>query len=243
MESNNQKTLEINLIQIFSVLWHKAWILILAAVLCGSVGVGYAKLQTPIYRSRVSIMVNNTYAVETGVISSGEISVAVHLAQTYIVLVKSDTILNDVLEATGLNYTTAQLKSMVSANVVNDTEIFEIYVSGTDPNQTRLIANAFLEVMPDRVHEIAEGSSLKTVDRAILPGSQTSPNVPRTTFLFALIGIFISAAIIMLLEVFSDKITDEDYLIQTYDLPILASIPSIGDSHKSSRYKYGYYKK
>lgn len=245
MESNNQKTLEINFAQLFSVLRRRVWIIVLAAVLCGSMGFGYAKLQTPLYRSRVSIMVNNTYAVDTGVISSGEIAVAVHLAQTYIVLVKSDTILNDVINAAGLDYTTKQLSGMVSADVMNDTEIFEIYVTGADPNETRVIANAFLEIMPGRVQEIVEGSSLKTVDSAVLPGTQIYPNVPRTAFLFALVGILICVAIIMLIEVFSDKITDEEYLIQTYDFPVLASIPGFGDTHKSSSYKYykhGYYR-
>ncbi len=242
MENNQQfqqVVNEIDFVALAKKLWSRLWLIVMAVIVGAVAGFTCGKLSTPTYRSRASIMVNNTSSTDaSGGISTGQIAVAMHLAQTYIILAESDTVLADVIHTGGFSYTVSQLRSKVSAEAIEETEIFEIYVTDTDPLQSQAIANVLVDVLPQRVQEIAKGSSLEVVDRAQL-GSRVSPGATRFALVGALLGALLSMAMIVLLELFNNTISDEEYLIQTYKLPVLASVPSF-DEGKSNRH-YGYY--
>ena len=67
--------------------------------------------------------------------------------------------------------------------------------------------------------------SVKTVEEANLPDSPSSPSVMRNTLIVAILGILISAGIIILVFMLDDTVkTPED--VETYlGLNVLASIP------------------
>lgn len=50
---------------------------------------------------------------------------------------------------------------MVQAEAVNSTEVFSIDVTSPDPQEAELIANAIADILPDRIADIVEGSSVK----------------------------------------------------------------------------------
>ena len=243
MDNNQQFQQIVNGISLADLarkLWSRLWLIIMAVIIGAGAGFACGKLTTPTYRSRVSIMVNNaSIADTTGSISSGEIAAAMHLAKTYIILAESDTILADVIQTGGFSYTVSELRSKISAQAIDETEIFEVYVTDTDPEESQQIANAFLDVLPQRVQTIVKGSTLEVVDRAQL-GVKAGSNITRFTLVGAFLGVLLSVGLIVLLELFNTTISDEEYLIQTYRLPVLASVPSF-ESGKSSR-RYGYYK-
>ena len=53
-----------------------------------------------------------------------------------------------------------------------------------------------------------------------------------------LLGLVLSCGAIILMELFDELIHDEDYLIETYHLPILAVVPDLQSTEKSSNYYY-----
>ena len=53
-----------------------------------------------------------------------------------------------------------------------------------------------------------------------------------------LLGMILCSAIVLLRDYFDDVIHDEDYLLETYDAPMLATIP---DLLAKTPKKYGYY--
>lgn len=72
----------------------------------------------------------------------------------------------------------------------------------------------------------------------MVPDQSISPNVTKYTAVGMLVGIFISCAIIVILSLIDTTISDEEYLIQNYDIPILAVIPELFSDKGSN---YGYY--
>ena len=54
------------------------------------------------------------------------------------------------------------------------------------------------------------------------------------------VGVFIAATIIVVLTLLDTKIHDEEYLLQTYNLPVLAVVPNLYRVNESSSY-YGTY--
>lgn len=240
----DQDVIEIDLLAIARAIWRKIW-LVIAMVIIGTVIMfSYAKfLIVPLYESRAMMYVNNS-SLSLGntsfSISSGELSAAQSLVETYIVILKSRLTLNAVIEKADLPYTYEELKNMITASAVNATEVFEIVVTDKDPVEAELIANTIAEILPQKIAGIVEGSSVKIVDYAVVPAYPVSPSVTKYTAIGFLMGGAISVGIIVVMELFNKSIRDEDYLLQTYDLPILAVVPVMGQTEKGYHSYQGY---
>ena len=239
----NDELYTIDLLRLAKELWRKAWALVLAGVLCAAVGFSYARFYlTPKYSATAMLYVNNsTFSVGKASfsISSSEISAAQSLVKTYIVILRNRTTLEEVIKRAGVDYTYGQLRSMITAQSVDNTEVFHVTVTSSDPEEAALLANKIAEVLPVRVAEIIDGSSMRLVDRAVVNRTKVSPDITKYAATGLLIGVLLAAAIIVLRTLLDDVIHDEDYLRNTYDLPVLSRVPDLYE--KSSR-KYGYYR-
>lgn len=193
------------------------------------------------YESEALLYVNNS-SISVGStsfsISPSELTAAQNLVDTYIVILKTRAVLNEVIDKAGLDYSYAQLKSMITAAPVNQTEVFRINITSPDPHEAERIANTIAEVLPDKIADIVDGSSVRIVDYAVVPSVRSSPSVTRYTALGLLLGVVVSCFAIVALELSDTTIRSEEYLMQNYDFPVLAVIPEL-TAHKSG--KYGYY--
>ncbi len=233
---------EIDLLKIILVLWKKAWLIILAMIVAGGMFFSYAVfLVAPQYKATAMMYVNNssfTVGSSSFSISSGELTAAKKLLDIYVIILKSRTTLEQVIETADLDYTYEQLSGIVKASSVNDTEVFSITATCSNPQDAKLIVDTIVEVLPDRIADIVDGSSVRLVDHAVLPVVKASPSYTRYATIGVLIGAVISCAIIILRELMDTAIKDEEYLRQTYEIPVLAVIPDVYDNKKSSYKKY-----
>lgn len=241
-ETQENEYMQIDLMRLAKALWHRAWAIILAMLLFGGAAFSYAYYMiTPLYQASALMYVNNSsISVGSTSVSLADLSTSQALVQTYLVIMKTRLTLNEVIERAGLNYSYGQLSGMISAAPVNETEIFRITVTSPDPVEAELIANTIVEVLPKKIEEIMDGSSARAVDYAVVPTSKSSPSITRYVEMGMLAGFAISCGIIILIELLDEQIRDEDYLTQTYDLPVLAGIPDLLSSKTRSGYG-GYY--
>ncbi len=233
--------IEIDLLQLFKVLWEHTWIVVLAMILCGTLAFSYANfLVPPIYQARAMMYVNNSsFSVGSTSfsISSSELSAAKSLLDVYVVILKSRTTLEAVIVKAGLDYTYQELYEMVDAGDVEGTEVFEIVASSADPAEAELIVDTITDILPDRIAEIVVGSSVRIVDTAVLPTRKASPDVMQISIIGILTGVILSCAGIVIRDLMDNSVRDEDYLIERYQLPILAAVPDL--SERKSRRCYG----
>jgi capsular polysaccharide biosynthesis protein len=174
-------------------------------------------------------------------ISGSEISAAKTLVDTYSVILKSRTVLEDVIEMDNLSYSYDTLYNMVSSSAVNDTEIFQITVTSSSPTEAEMIANTLADILPEKISGIVAGSDVRVVDYAVVPASRISPSYTSNTAKGAMLGILLAAAYIVLRYLLDEKIHSEDYLTNTYpDIPLLAVVPDMGDK-KGKGSGDGYY--
>ena len=221
--------IEIDLLAMCLAIWNKIWVVGGTAVVSAIAAfVLAAFVIPPKYESTALMYVNNTsfsLGNTSFSISSGELSAAQSLVDTYLVILKTRLTLNTVIEEAELSYTYDELVEMIDATSVNGTEIFEITVTDYSPQQAEKIANVIAQVLPEKISDIVEGSSVKIVDYAIVPAYPSSPSITKYTIIGFFIGFMVSAGIVVLLELLNTTIRNEDYLIDTYGLPILAVIP------------------
>ena len=246
-QSNKSETVEINIFQIFTALWHRIWALILAAVIFGAAAFFATYLFiTPKYRSSVLMYVNNSsLSIDSASISisPSELTAAQSLVDTYIVILETRTTLNEVIARANLDYSYGQLKEMISSSAVNSTEIFEVVVTGTDPEEAKLIANTIAEVLPDKIVNIVEGSSVRIVDYAVTPTSKSSPSYSKNVMIGIILGLVLSAGLIIVLEMFDVLVRSEQYLAQNFNIPVLAVIPDMRNPGAGGKYYKKYYRK
>lgn len=235
---------EIDLLQLAKSLIKHWWVIALASVLAAAIAFSYTYFMvTPLYESSASFYVNSkdiSIGSASLSISSSEISAAKSLVDTYVIILTSRTTLNEVIKSAELDYTYSELKSMISAASVNSTEIFEVTVTSPDPEEAEKIVNTIAIVLPEKVADIVDGTSVRIVDYGVVPTERSSPSYVKNTAIGFVLGFVLSCGVIIVRDLFDDIVRSEDYLIQTYpDLPLLAVIPDLDASGKSG-YGYGY---
>ncbi len=242
VQKNEREYNTIDILHILRALWYRMWIIIVSAILAGIAGFSVASFTIePQYSSSILLYVNNN-SVSLGStsvkLSASDIAASQSLVKTYIELLKNRTTMERIIEKANVDYTYGQLYGMVEAGSSNETEIMKVTVTTTDPYVASNIANTIAEVLPIRISEIIEGASMEVVDSAIPITQKVSPSITKYTAMGMFWGVFISVAIIAVFAIFDDTIHDEEYIIQTYNYPILAKIPDLSSSNSKG---YAYY--
>lgn len=231
---------------LLKVLLKKSWLILLTGIVCAAVSVFYSIFfVTPKYSSSVMLYVNNK-SLNLGSgdfsISASDLSASQSLIDTYIVILSNRTTMQQVAEQAEVDYHYGKLMSMISTSKVEGTEIFRVTVTSEDPHEAAHIANSIAAVLPGRISDIIDGSSMKVVDSAIVNYNKVSPDVTGDAIKLFLIGAALMALVISFFAIIDDTIVNEDHVTQKYDIPILAVIPDIDSSNKVTGYYEKYYK-
>ena len=245
MYENRPETdeIEIDLLKVAQVLLRKAKFIIAITLLVAvaTFAVTYFFI-TPMYTSTAMMYVNNSsfsLGNTSFSISQGELTAAQGLVDTYIVILKSRTCLESIIDQCSLEYDYEELYDMIESEAVNSTEIFSIDVTSKSPHEAERIANTITQVLPERISSIVDGSDVRIVDYAVVPSERTSPSFTLNTVIGALVGFVLAAAIVILRYMLDDQIHEEDYLTQTYpNIPLLAVVPDMLASEGKGYYYY-----
>lgn len=245
-ERKNVDVYTVDIFHILKCLWKRAWLIAVVSILVAAIAFSYAFFFVPPkYSSSVKLYVNNnSLSVGTNKISisSTDISASQSLIKTYIAILESRSTLEMIIEKAEVAYNAKQLSSMISANSVNDTEVMKVTITCEDPQEACDIANAIAEVLPDRIFEIIEGSSMKVVDSAIVNGAKVSPSLTKYAFIGFAIGFILAAGVIIVIDSLDDTIHDDDYIVNRYNCPLLGKVQNLNVSgSKSYKYNYNYY--
>lgn len=210
----------------------KWWLILLCTLLAAGAAFLWTKcFVTPIYRASVTLYVNNTQSGErVDSISSSSLSASKQLVNTYISIIKSNTVLEQVAEQAGQDCGPETLRDALSAEQVGDTELFTVHILHEDPETAARIANAVAEVAPGEIGNIVEGSSAKIVDYATVPGSHDTPNYRERTVMGGAIGCVLAVVIAVLLFLLDGRIKSKEDLAQLCCCPVLGQIPRMEET-------------
>ena len=250
MKKNNNDEIEIDLLKLIKVLWRRALIIILVALLVASATFAVTLLLiTPTYEATVSFYVNNS-SISIGSmnysISAGELSASTSLVNTYIYILESRTTLEDVIEKAQVPYTFDELSEMITTKAVTNTAAFDVTVTSQSPTEAEHIANTIATVLPERITEIVDGSNVRIVDYAIVPAHRAGPSYSKNTIIGFLAGAVLAAAFFTVRFIVDEQndivIHSSDELKELYpDIKILALIPDMRLSEKKGYYYSSYY--
>lgn len=221
------ETIELDFKKLFKTLLKRSWIIVLCAILVGSIMLVYStNFATPMYTASVTMYVNNNNGY-TGTVTSQNLAVALQLVKTYVNIIQSDTVLEKVKDEAGLALSAGAIRNMMTASSVDETEVFRVTITSHNAELSALIANTIADVAPTEIPAIIDGSSAKVIDYANVPTSPSSPNIMTNTVMGVLVGAVLAALAIVLHVLLDVRIKEEKDLEGICDIPVLGRIPDM----------------
>ncbi len=188
-------------------------------------------VMTPLYTASATLYVNNSKASISQTISINDIDTGRELVALYSEFIESDTVLEQVAATvsneTDLAFTSDDIRGMLTSGGVNETSLMQINVTTSSPEISQIIANAVVDIAPDRITEFMDGSSVRVVDYAKLPEAPSSPNIKKNTAMGFLLGAVISLGLVFLMELMDTRIKNEEDLKKLTEYPVIGIIPEI----------------
>ncbi len=225
-------TTEISLMDIFKTIKNNILWIILVTLITTLLSLVVTRFFiTPKYTASIMVYVYNEK--DSGYTSS-DITLSKSLVNTYVVMLESDTMLNQVINSLNLDMNCAQLRKIISASAVNSTEVFKIYVEHPDPRIAKDIADALALLAPDFLTEKAHAGSVEIVDYAQMPVTPTSPSLSRNMLLGLVLGLVASVAVFVVISIFDTKVHDESDVINKFDIPVLGGVPNMVETGKEA---------
>lgn len=229
---------EIDLAEIFDVIWNKKFIILLIIAIFTVMGIVYTKKMTkPEYKATTTLVLvsNSNNSEET--ITQTEVTLNQKLVATYTELIKSKSVLRKVIDNTGIDISEDALKEKLSVKLVTSTQLIEISVTDSNPENTVIIANEISKVFMDKVIEIYGMSNINIVDNAKLPTAPYNINHTKNIMIFAVIGVIVAFGYVFISSMLDSTIKNAEQAEKRLKLTVLASIPQYNykDAEKSNK--------
>lgn len=250
---------EIDVKRLLMSIARRLWLILLVGILAAvSTFAGVKALVAPEYAAEVRMYVNNTYGAGTMGFSSSQMMAAQSLASTYMVILDSYDVMEEVAtvaeskHGASEKYSVAELRGMISTEALAETEVFRVVVVNTNKKDALAIANAVKDVLPRTVNEIVNGNIEDATEKAnVAPPlvalqsaesrGKVAPNEKRQALLAFMVGTLATAVIVVARDLMDTSINSEEYLTFAYeDIPLLAVIPDAENPKSGNGYK-GYY--
>ena len=240
--NNDKEEDTIDLGAIFNLLLARIGWIILMGVLVGIVAFVITKFViVPKYTTSTQILVineNKNAADSAGnAVNFSNIQSSTYLAKDYVYMITSKPVMQQVISELGLqDISYSDLASQISVTTPDDTRILIISVTDENPVKAKQIADSVRENSIEHIQSVIGTDTVRSLDGdigAVVPTSQSSPNVKRDTILGVLLGIIIACAIIILRYILDDSIKTEEDVHNRIGLSVLVNMPFKNDIEKS----------
>lgn len=230
---------EWNIKKVLNVLWRGKILIIILSIIAAICGYIYNKeLTTPVYNSTSSIILSVTgqsteeLVEDERTISSGEISLSEQLMNTYVQIIKSDSVMNKVIDNLNLNMTSNQLAKCIRVVPESKSTVLKISATSSNPQQAVEIVSEIENVFFERINELYNIKSAKVLDEPVLEKNPSNINPKKYAFFGFLIGFVVATTILLVKEFFNDNIKNENDVEKNLKLNVLSKIEHLQGKFK-----------
>ena len=217
----------IDLMEIARLLWAHIVQIVAAAVAAALICLLVCMFAlTPKYQASINMIVN-TRQDTTTTFTNDNFTSAKNLISTYAVIIKSNTVLNEVIDTLDLDMTYGQLYGMVSVTSVDDTQIMKVAVTDIDAKRAGEIAQTIADIVPDVLVEKVEAGSCKTVSDVSVNPNKVFPQTKKYVVMAGLLGAVAVCGVLVLAHLLHDTIVDDEDVQKKLGLPVLGLIPEV----------------
>lgn len=220
----------INLKQKLALLWQKRILVLIITIVFALFGILFFykfdmtknKASTTLILGKTSFSVNNIENVET--IVSKNIEINESLISTYLELIRSNNLLQQVKNNLKLEMSIGDLNKNISAKRISKTDLIQITAKHADSKIATDIVNELTELFSKKVEEIYHVNHIYTIDTAISSERSNTIRVVKNIILFTIVGFVISSLSILVKNIFDTTIKTEKDIEEETGLKTLISI-------------------
>ena len=218
----------IDLREIIFLLRNNAISIVASALVCALLGFLVTTfLITPQYEASATMIVNSQQNQSAANITNDMITTAKNLVTTYGIVVKSDTVLQQVIDQLNLDMTYEELQSKVAISAVDSTQVMRIAVQDANPAQAKAIVGKIVEIAPEIVRAAVEAGSVKVISDARVGDEPVSPNKMMNTAIAGLLGLALSVGAIFAKEMLNNTFKNDDDIQRHLGFTVLGVIPYV----------------
>lgn len=228
MEAAN---MEIDLLKLIKFILRHVWLPILCAIIGFAGMFTYATITAvDTYTASATLYVynGNPNVVNYSYTNASDLSSAVKLLDTYMVVIKSNKVMDVVIERLSTKYPEISAKDVtetLSMGSVSDTGVLSIRSTTTDPQLSADICNNVVDVAPQEIIRVVSAGSIEVIDYADVPKVANARGTMKKALTGGLAGGVLACGLLFLIFMLNGKVRDEKELTDSYDLPVLAEIP------------------
>ena len=241
MENHRDNNIvEIDLLEIISILLNRFWVIFGAALLAAAAGFMISKfVLTPTFEFTKKIYILNKS--ENTTVTYSDVQMGTQLTKDYAELINSRYVLETVIGQLSLpEMEYKDLLKKVSVHTPTDTRIVSITVTDYDPQQAQNIANCIREVAGEHIQNVMDIEAVNVVEEANLPTVKAGPSVVKWTAVGGILGVFLVCAVILIHYLLDDSIKSSEDVEKYLGLSTLALIPitqSVNDDKQRNKRK------
>ncbi len=231
MGNNQSEEIEIDLREIFVVLMSRIYIIIGVAVVCALVAGLVTKLCiTPQYQSTTKLYVlskgeDSGSAVSSALTSLTDLQLGSQVLLDYQVMITSRPVLEKVIDNLELDMEYQELSQIIGIVNPDQTRSIEITVTYPDPKIAKEISDELASVSAEYASEIMDVQPPRVFESGKVAEHQSSPNLLKNIIIAMLVGIIITCAIIVVLQLLDDTIKSQEDVEKYLGLNTLGLIP------------------
>lgn len=243
MRSPSDDEVTIDLAELFGVLWHWIWLILLVALLFGGAAYAFSKFVIPEeFQSTTKIYVLDKESGSGGQTTYTDLQAGAQLTKDYAELITSRTVIEKVMTDNHLEsvYDYKKFLEKVAVNTPTDTRIVSITVTDTNPALAQALADDIRVEASDLIIDTMQIDAVNTYEVANLPTEKSAPSCSKWAMMGALLGALLVAGVVTLQYILDDTIKTSEDIEQYLGLSTLALIPldeNIGGAEKGKKKK------
>lgn len=228
---HTENEIEVDLVDLFYVLWGHFWQILLCLVLGALVALGITKfLITPKYEATSSIYIVS--ASNNSVVNLTDLQIGAQLTADYQELMLSRPLLEDVIDNLDLKsakgdeaMSVKTLRDMIEITNASDTRILKLTVTSPDPQESADIANELVNQACIYLPQIMETEEPNLVEEAIAPTEKSSPSYAKNTIIGGFVAACICCGVLIIRYLLNDTFMTPDDVAKVFGVQPLATIP------------------
>ena len=224
----DKNTLEIDVLQLFRALWKRKLVILLVAIITSSVAFAYSTFVIkPEFTSTTRTHVVSRNQEEKSGLTNQDLQAGSYLVKDYREIILSQDVLEKVVSDLKLDLTPKGLANKIKVTVPVDTRIVSISVNDRVPEEASRIANSLREVAAQKIISITRVSDVTTLEEARPAISPSSPNIRRNTVIGAGLGASLVIVVVLLIELFDDRVKRPEDIEDVMEISLLGVIPNL----------------
>ncbi len=217
--------MEIDVMELFKFFMSKVKIIILCVFIFVIIGIIYVNfIIIPKYHSSTTLILVSNDINQNSTMLQSEVTLNKNLVTTYSEIVKSRTVLTEVIDKLNLDVDVVNLSKQITVTSVENTEIIKIEVSDESAKRAQKIAKTTAIVFEKEVQRIYNLTNVSVVDEAYLADSPYNINPVKQVLIFMCMGLIIGLCIVFLIFYFDTSIKSSEEIEEKLNLPIIGKV-------------------